>query len=79
MLRFYDFRCTNNHVFEDFVDETVRTSRCKCGADAKRIITPVHFHLDGSDPSWPTAASKWEREHEAAGRKSKSGDNSTSN
>lgn len=72
MIRVYDFRCTNGHVFENFVGKEVTVSRCGCGADAKRIISPIRTHLDGSDPGFPGAAMKWEREHERAAKAGKS-------
>lgn len=68
MIRVYDFRCTNGHLFEAFVDDKSTVSRCGCGADAKRIISPVTSLLDGSDPGFPGAAMKWEREHERSAK-----------
>lgn len=68
MLVFYDFKCSNGHIYEDFVARGTTTSRCKCGANAKKVLTVPNFHLDGSDPSWPTASDKWTREHERKGK-----------
>lgn len=67
MLVFHDFKCTNGHVFEEFTQREQKISRCQCGADAKRVIATPHFHLNGSDGTFPTAASKWERERERRG------------
>ena len=65
----YDFRCPNGHVFEDFVVKDTLTVRCNCGAQATRIISTVNFKLPGHDDAYPTAHSRWVREHEEAGRK----------
>jgi len=66
MIKVYDYRCNNGHLFEVFTDEPTKPSRCGCGSNAKRVISPVHSHLEGWSGSFPTAASKWEREHERA-------------
>jgi len=66
---FFDFKCKNGHVFEDFVDRSVTTSRCKCGADAVKILTVPNFHLEGASGDYPTAAQKWERDHVRNGSK----------
>ena len=69
MFKVYDFRCTNGHVFEEFVEGTVTTSRCGCGANATRMVSAPSFHLDGSDAGFAGAHMKWVKEHEKAGRK----------
>lgn len=69
MKKLFDFRCSEGHVTEEYVDAETRTVRCKCGQEAHRIISPVPFKLNGADASWPTAHSKWIKEHEEAGRK----------
>lgn len=66
-MRLYDFRCPDGHVFEELVKSDVHEVRCKCGQDAVRIISPINFHLDGSDTAWPTAHDRWVKEHERAG------------
>jgi predicted nucleic acid-binding Zn ribbon protein len=71
MIKVYDFVCTNGHQFEEFVFKDIATSRCGCGADARRVLSAPAFHLDGSSGHFPGAASKWEREHE---RLAKTGD-----
>ena len=72
MIKVYDFRCNNGHHFEQFVEQDISTSRCGCGADAKRIVSATKCYLDGSDQSFPGAAMRWEREHEKAGKAGKS-------
>ena len=69
MFKVYDFRCDNGHVTEEFVEATVTTSRCGCGATSTRMVSAPSFHLNGSDGSFPGAHMKWVREHEKAGRK----------
>ena len=69
MFKFYDFCCTNGHVFEEMVESGVTTSRCGCGADATKMVSAPSFHLDGSTGDFPGQHMKWVREHEKAGRK----------
>jgi putative FmdB family regulatory protein len=59
--RLYDFRCTNDHITEKFTDLAEgHTYRCnECGAEAKRVISPVHFKLEGVTGHFPTAADQW--------------------
>jgi predicted nucleic acid-binding Zn ribbon protein len=67
MFKVYDFRCTNGHVFEEFVKD-VTTSRCGCGANATKMVSAPSFHLDGAS-GFPRQHMKWVREHEKAGSK----------
>ena len=69
MFKVYDFRCDNGHVTEEFVESTVTTSRCGCGANSTRMVSAPSFYLNGSDGSFPGAHMKWVKEHEKAGRK----------
>ena len=69
MIKVFDFRCTNGHVFEDMVESGVTTSRCGCGANATKLVSAPSFHLDGSTGDFPGQHMKWVREHEKAGRK----------
>jgi predicted nucleic acid-binding Zn ribbon protein len=68
MLKVYDFRCDQGHIFENFVEAGVTTSRCGCGANAKRILSATSTILDGSSGDFPGAHMKWVKEHEKAGR-----------
>jgi predicted nucleic acid-binding Zn ribbon protein len=65
MLRIYDVRCTDDscrEVFEVFDDWDAHI-RCKtCNSEAKRIISPVRCHLEGTSGSFPGAAMKWEKD-----------------
>ena len=69
MFKFYDFRCTNGHVFEEMVESGITTSRCGCGANATKMVSAPSFHLDGSTGDFPGQHMKWVREHEKAGKK----------
>ena len=69
MFKVFDFRCTNGHVFEEFVEGTVTTSRCGCGADATKMVSAPSFHLDGASGDFPGQHMKWVKEHEKAGKK----------
>lgn len=73
MIKVYDFRCNNGHHFEQFVSQDTETSRCGCGADAKRIASPTRCSLNGADGGFPGAAMRWEREHEKAGKSASQG------
>ncbi len=69
MIKVFEFRCTNGHIFEDFVDGTTTTSRCGCGAEATKIVSATKCVLDGSTGDFPGRHMKWVREHEEAGRR----------
>jgi hypothetical protein len=69
MIKVFDFRCTNGHVFEEFVDQGVTTQRCGCGANATKIVSATQCILDGSTGDFPGRHMKWVREHEEAGRR----------
>ena len=69
MIKVFDFRCTNGHVFEAFVEQDVTTQRCGCGAKATKIVSATQCILDGSTGDFPGRHMKWVREHEEAGRK----------
>jgi hypothetical protein len=68
-MRLHDFKCPEGHITEELVQPDTASIKCTCGEQAIRIITPINFHLNGSDQSWPSAHSKWVREHERAGNK----------
>ena len=70
MIKVFDFRCTNGHLFEEFVESNVITSRCGCGANATRVVSATQCVLEGASGDFPGRHMKWVREHEAAGRKS---------
>ncbi len=69
MIKVYDFKCTNGHYFEEFVDDAATTSRCGCGANATRVASATPCVLEGASGDFPGRHMKWVREHEQAGRK----------
>ena len=68
MLKVFDFKCSNGHVFEEFVESGTTTSRCGCGADATKIVSATQCVLDGASGDCPGQHMKWVREHEKAAR-----------
>lgn len=71
MIKVYDFRCTNGHLFEDFVDSNVTVSRCGCGANATKVISATKCVLEGVSGDFPGAHMKWVREHEKGAKPKK--------
>lgn len=63
----YVYQCTSceKHV-EHLLKMAERDNPppCDCGATLRRIITPPAVVLDGADPSFPGAASKWEKDRQ---------------
>ena len=65
MLRIFDFKCPNDHVFEAFVDSECRETECKeCSEVARRIISPVKTVLDPLSGSFPGATMKWAKDRQ---------------
>jgi putative FmdB family regulatory protein len=67
----YEFKCEDGHISEYYlpVKERDSTQICKsCQKEAKRVISVPKFQLNGADLGFPTAADKWAREHEKAGK-----------
>jgi len=71
MIKVYDYRCSNQHVFEVFTDNSEKVFKCGCGADARRILSPVRSQLEGFSGDFPGAAMRWEREHERGGKETR--------
>jgi len=69
MIKVFEFRCENGHIFEEFVDGNITSSRCGCGANATKIVSATRHMLDGSSGDFPGRHIKWVKEHEEAGRK----------
>ena len=69
MIKVFEFKCSNGHIFEEFVEEGTTSSRCGCGANATKIVSATQFVLDGSDSGFPGRHMKWVKEHEEAGQK----------
>lgn len=69
MIKVFDFRCPDGHLFEEFVSGDTTVCRCDCGLDARKVPSPTRCQLDGSSGDFPGAHMKWVREHEKAGQK----------
>jgi len=40
--RIFEFKCTNNHITERYIDAEIREVECsECGKPSERIISPV--------------------------------------
>ena len=68
MLKVFDFKCSNGHIFEDFVESGTTSSRCGCGANATKIASATQHVLDGSSGDFPGRHMKWVKEHQKAGQ-----------
>lgn len=68
MIKVFEFRCENGHIFEEFVDSNITSSRCGCGANATKIVSATQHILDGASGDFPGKHIKWVREHEQAGQ-----------
>ena len=68
MLKVHDFRCTNGHLFEEFVEGGTTTSRCGCGANATKVVSATKCVLEGASGDFPGQHMKWVREHEKSRR-----------
>jgi len=61
-MPFYDFKCSNGHVFDELVKYEVDKLPCPtCGLEASRQVSAPMVRLDGTDPSFPGAYDSWER------------------
>ena len=67
--RMFEFRCEQNHIAENYIDEEVTTISCPaCQCAAPRIISAPRIALEGVTGDFPTAADAWARKHEQATR-----------
>ena len=71
MIKVFEFRCENGHIFEEFVDGNITSSRCGCGANATKIVSATQHILDGASGDFPGKHMKGVREHEQAGQSNK--------
>ena len=64
-LRRFDFKCTNEHVDEYWVDHDVTTTQCRhCTAEATRLISVPNISLDPLSGDFYGASRKWEKQRE---------------
>lgn len=62
MRRIFEFCCEDFHLFETFVEDSVRTMACPiCSKDSKRMVSAPRFKLEGITGQFPTAYDAWER------------------
>ena len=60
--RLFEFKCPENHVTEQFVDETVKVSQCReCDEMATRIISPTGIYLEPYSGNHPSSYDRWTR------------------
>ncbi len=70
MLILYDFVCPDCGKKEEaLVERGVESIPCHCGAETKRVVSPVRSMLEGITGGFPDAADKWAKRHETEGRK----------
>jgi len=68
-LILYDYRCACGHEFEGFAHIGDYTAKCgQCGGNASRLISAPTIKLEGWSGDFPTAAAKWTKMHEKAGK-----------
>ena len=67
VLKVFEFKCEQGHIFEQFVEGSVTSSRCGCGANATKIVSATNHVLEGASGDFPGRHSKWVREHSKAG------------
>ena len=60
--RLYEFKCEQNHITEQLVDETIKVSQCReCDGAATRIISPTGIYLEPFSGLYPAAYDRWTR------------------
>jgi hypothetical protein len=63
--RIFDYQCSNEHVNESFIDDSITEVPCKtCGNVAFRIISPVTTMLDVASGDFPGATMKWAKDRQ---------------
>lgn len=60
--RLFEFKCDKDHVTEQYVDETIKTSLCReCDEIATRIISPTGIYLEPFSGNHPSSYDRWTR------------------
>lgn len=63
--RIFEFQCSDGHVTESFIDDSIREAPCKtCGNVATRLVSAVKSSLDTVSGDFPGATMKWARDRE---------------
>lgn len=69
MMQLNDYQCNDcGLVAERFCDSDATQFCFVCGKPMLKLLR-ANFKLDGTDPSFPTAADKWAKRHEKAAHK----------
>ena len=61
---FRDFKCPNGHVTEHFLSNDIDVTRCDCGEEARKVISPVKSVLDPISVGFAGATMKWAKDRE---------------
>ena len=61
---FRDFKCPNGHVTEHFLSNDTEVTRCDCGEEARKVISPVRSVLDPISGGFAGATMKWAKDRE---------------
>tara|TARA_Y100000052_G_scaffold9375_1_gene9275 strand:- start:459 stop:689 length:231 start_codon:yes stop_codon:yes gene_type:complete len=65
MRIFIDFKCSNGHTTEKFINNTTREIECPvCSEIASKVISPVRSVLDPISGDFVGATMKWARHRE---------------
>ena len=69
MRKMWDFRCSScEHVWERLVRDDETPSCPECGSPSARVLHAPAVQLPGWDTAFPSAALKWEKQHEKAAK-----------
>lgn len=64
-----DFRCKEGHITERFIDSQIEEVECgECENKANRVLSVGTIMLDGTNPDFPGAYSKWANVREQRAR-----------
>jgi len=79
MYKLYDFTCLDcGHTEEVLTQDPRELLPCpECSGSMQRIISGMHFKLDGTDPGFPGAYAAWERKRAQKLRQERSREAST--
>lgn len=60
--RLFEFKCEQNHITEQLVDETIKVSPCReCDGTATRIISPTGIYLEPFSGQYTASYDRWTR------------------
>lgn len=62
MRRMFDFLCTDGHVAERLIDDSVGSITCpECGKEAVKAVSAPQIKLEGITGAFPGAYDRWEK------------------